>query len=270
MTTPIMACYKAYQPLKKKIVKMSRRTILIFILFSPLAAIHAQTFTVNGVSFTMINVEGGTFTMGATKEQGSSSYDWEKPAHCVTLSSYSIGQTEVTQELWQAVMGNNPSYYKSDISRPVEQVSWNDCQRFIRKLYSLTGQHFRLPTEAEWEFAARGGVNSLGYKFSGDMKLSRVAWYQGSGNPHPVGKKQPNELGIYDMSGNVWEWCQDWFDEDYYSSSPVNNPQGPSSGLWRTLRGGSWFDTSWSCRVSSRGCRAPNESSFYNGFRLAL
>ena len=155
----------------------------------------------------MVYVQGGTFMMGATSEQGSDAYDNEKPAHQVTLSSFSIGRYEVTQEEWQAVMGSNPSWFKGP-KRPVENVSWDDCQAFIKKLNEMTGKQFRLPTEAEWEFASRGGIKSQGYKYSGSNNLNSVAWYaDNSGNTtHDVGQESPNELGIYDMSGNVWEW----------------------------------------------------------------
>ena len=184
----------------------------------------------------MVFVEGGTFKMGAKGKVPLN----EKPAHQVTLTSFSIGRYEVTQEEWQAVIGSNPSYFKG-AKRPVESVSWNDCQEFIRKLNAMTGKHFRLPTEAEWEYAARGGNRSRGYKYAGSNDLNSVAWYEdNSGNQtHEVGSKQPNELGLYDMSGNVTEWCQDWYDSKYYSSSPQSNPQGPSSGTYyRVIRGG--------------------------------
>jgi len=231
-----------------------------------------RTFNVNGVSFTMVYVQGGTFTMGATSEQGSDAYSDEKPTHSVTLSSYMIGQTEVTQALWQAVMGNNPSRFTGDSRRPVEMVSWDDCQEFLRKLNSLTGQRFRLPTEAEWEFAARGGNKSNHYKYSGSKNIGDVAWYyhNSSSTTHPVGKLQPNELGIYDMSGNVYEWCSDWYGGNYYSSSPSNNPQGPSSGSFRVLRGGSWFDDTRYCRVSFRFYDYPVNRYFSIGLRLAF
>ena len=230
-----------------------------------------RTFTVNGVSFEMIAVEGGTFTMGATSEQGSDAYDDEKPAHQVTLSSYYIGKTEVTQELWQAVMGSNPSKF-SGTNLPVEKVSWEDCQSFVIKLNELTGKNFRLPTEAEWEYAARGGNKSNGFKFSGGNNIAEVAWYSGNGNKisHPVATKAPNELGIYDMSGNVWEWCSDWYSSSYYTSSSQTNPTGPNSGSYRVYRGGSWSGNDRYCRVSHRDSNYPSYRFNYLGLRLAL
>ena len=226
------------------------------------------TFTVDGVSFTMVYVPGGTFTMGATSEQDSDVYDDEKPTHNVTLSGYHIGQTEVTQALWKAVMGSNPSYFKGD-SRPVENVSWNDCQTFISRLNAKTGKNFRLPTEAEWEYAARGG-HSGGSKYAGSDNINNVAWYyDNSGREtHNVATKSPNGLGIYDMSGNVWEWCQDWYGA--YSSSSQTNPKGPSNGDDRVRRGGSWYDVAWDCRVSRRDDDSPYGSDFNLGLRLAL
>ena len=219
----------------------------------------------------MVWVPGGTFTMGATSEQGSDANDWEKPAHSVTLSGYYIGKYEVTQAQWKAVMGNNPSYFKGD-NLPVEQVSWNEVQEFIRKLNQLTGKSYRLPTEAEWEYAARGGNNSRGYKYSGSNNIGSVAWYyENSGiTTHPVGSKSPNELGIYDMSGNVWEWCQDRWASNYYSSSPQRNPKGPASGSDRVIRGGSWYDYAGSCRVSGRDGNSPVGRGYDLGFRLVL
>ena len=230
-----------------------------------------RTFTVNGVSFEMIAVEGGTFTMGATSEQGSDAYDDEKPAHQVTLSSYYIGKTEVTQELWQAVMGSNPSKF-SGTNLPVEKVSWEDCQSFVIKLNELTGKNFRLPTEAEWEYAARGGNKSNGFKFSGGNNIAEVAWYSENGNKisHPVATKAPNELGIYDMSGNVWEWCSDWYSSSYYTSSSQTNPTGPNSGSYRVYRGGSWSGNDRYCRVSQRDSNYPSYRFNYVGLRLAL
>ena len=219
----------------------------------------------------MVYVSGGTFTMGATSEQGSDAYDREKPAHSVTLSGYYIGKYEVTQELWKAVMGSNPSYYKGD-NLPVEQVSWNDVQEFLRKLNAMTGKRYRLPTEAEWEFAARGGNSSRGYKYSGGNSIGSVAWCKDNSGSrtHAVGTKSPNELGIYDMSGNVLEWCQDWYNSSYYGSSPRTNPQGPNSGSFRVYRGGSWNGGAGSCRVSNRTFITPGNRYGDLGFRLAL
>jgi len=217
----------------------------------------------------MVSVEGGTFTMGATSEQGSDADEREKPAHQVTLSSFSIGKYEVTQEEWEAVMGSNPSSFKG-AKRPLENVSWNNCQEFIRKLNQITGKKFRFPTEAEWEYAARGGNQSKHYKYAGSNDIGSVAWYDGSSGlvTHPVGQKQPNELGLYDMSGNVWEWCQDWAES--FSSSAQTNPTGPGDGSIRILRGGSWGFDVGRCRVSMRGGCPPNSGSDNFGLRLAL
>ena len=227
-----------------------------------------HTFTVNGVQFTMVEVGGGTFTMGATSEQGSDAWDEEKPAHEVTLSDYYIGQTEVTQALWEAVMGSNPSNHKGD-NLPVENVSWDDCQVFIQKLNQLTGKQFRLPTEAEWEYAARGGRKSQGYKYAGDDYIGSVAWYSGNSGyeTHPVATKQANELGIYDMSGNVWEWCSDWFGG--YQSSSQSDPQGPSSGFGRVRRGGCFYFNAGFCRVSRRSVNTPDGRLDNLGLRLS-
>ena len=229
---------------------------------------NVKTFYANGVSFEMVEVRGGTFRMGATSEQGSEISD-EKPVHSVTLSGYYIGKTEVTQALWQAVMGSNPSYFEGD-GLPVEQVSWDDCQKFIRKLNSLTGQNFRLPTEAEWEFACRGGNNSRGYKYSGSNYIDNVAWYDGNSGDktHPVATKSPNELGIYDMSGNVWEWCADWYGD--YSSGRQTNPKGPYDGSYRVRRGGCWGYGAGYCRSSYRCDGIPAYRYGYLGLRLAL
>ena len=215
----------------------------------------------------MVPVEGGTFTMGATSEQGSDVSDDEKPAHQVTLSDYYIGQTEVTQALWKAVMGSNPSDSKGD-NLPVEQVSWDDCQVFIQNLNQLTGKQFRLPTEAEWEYAARGGRKSRGYKYAGGNDIGLVAWYTGnSGNEtHTVATKQANELGVYDMSGNVWEWCSDRYGD--YRSSSQSDPQGSSSGYFRVYRGGSCYCNAGDCRVSYRFFGTPDFR--YNDLGLRL
>ena len=217
----------------------------------------------------MVKVEGSTFTMGATPEQGNDAYEYERPAHQVTLSDYYIGRYEVTQKEWQAVMGDNPSKFYGD-NLPVDYVSWNDCQDFINKLNQLTGLKFRLPTEAEWEFAARGGKQSKGYKYSGSDNAKNIAWYEkNSGSkPHQVGTKEPNELGIYDMSGNVGEWCGDWYGR--YSSSAQTNPTGPSSGSGRVLRGGGWGYDAGRCRVSNRFSFYPSGRYAYIGFRVVL
>lgn len=305
--------------------KVQELFLLPMLMLCLSASAQQQTITVtaNGVSFKMVRVDGGTFTMGATSEQGSDAYDNEKPTHKVTLSSYYIGETEVTQQLWKAVMGSNPSYFapketnaascsydsfvadakrlnakkpgtvriptrqewdavmvttNGSLKRPVEQVSWEDCQEFIRRLNRLTGRNFRLPTEAEWEFAARGGTKSRGYKYSGGNSIGAVAWYEVNADDvgkssldygiHPVKTKQPNELGLYDMSGNVWEWCQDWYGD--YSSSSQTNPTGPSSGSCRVGRGGSWGYDAWCCRVAARGSSAPSGRSNGLGLRLAF
>ena len=219
----------------------------------------------------MVYVSGGTFIMGATSEQGSDAEYDEKPVHRVTLSSYYIGKYEVTQAEWKAVMGSNPSKSKGD-NLPVECVSWYDCQKFIRKLNTISGKNFRLPTEAEWEFAARGGNNSRGYKYSGSNDIGSVAWYNGNiegwTQTHSVGLKFPNELGLYDMTGNVREWCQDWYG-DYYSSAQTN-PTGPALGSYRVLRGGGWSYVKSGCNVSNRHFGTPDKSGDDFGLRLAM
>ena len=217
----------------------------------------------------LVKVEAGSFNMGATPEMEKPHKD-ELPVHRVTLTNnYYIGKYEVTQALWQAVMGSNPSCFKGD-DLPVERVSWNDCQDFISKLNSITGKRFRLPTEAEWEYAARGGKKSRGYQYSGSNTLGDVAWYSdNSGSKtHAVGTKQPNELGIYDMAGNVDEWCQDRYGS--YSSSPQANPTGAASGSDRVTRGSDWFFLAWDCRTSCRGFRASGDRFNYLGLRLVL
>jgi formylglycine-generating enzyme required for sulfatase activity len=218
----------------------------------------------------MVYVQGGTFMMGATSEQGSDAYSDEKPVHYVTLSNYYIGKYEVTQAEWQAVMGSNPSYIKGSDNLPVENVSWNDCQTFISKLNAKTGLKFRLPTEAEWEYAARGGNKSKGYKYSGSNNVDEVAWYtSNSGSTtHAAGTKQSNELGLYDMSGNVWEWCSDWYGS--YNGSSQTNPTGANSGSCRVLRGGGWSINARYCRSSCRYDYGPDYGYSYFGLRLAL
>ena len=216
----------------------------------------------------MVEVMGGTFTMGASSEQINTAFDSEKPAHKVTVSSYSIGKFEVTQEEWVSVMGYNPSKFKG-AKRPVENVTWNECQDFIHKLNEMTGMNFRLPTEAEWEFAARGGLRSIGYLYSGGDMLDRVAWfYNNSGHSsHEVGQKLPNELGLFDMNGNVWEWCHDFYSGYGYTNQI--DPKGPTNGAFRVYRGGSWGSSDNYSRLTIRLSKLPNEPDFYIGFRLA-
>jgi formylglycine-generating enzyme required for sulfatase activity len=229
----------------------------------------------------MVFVQGGTFTMGCTSEQGKDCEDDEKPAHQVTVSSFYIGKYEVTQRLWKVFMGTTVQQQrdKADTSWPIwgegddypmYYVSWDEALDFINRLNAATGKKYRLLTEAEWEFAARGGNKSNGFKYSGSNTLDNVAWYDDNSgnNTHPVGSKSPNELGIYDMSGNVWEWCNDWYDANYYRNSIQINPQGPSSGSYRVLRGGSWRSFARNCRSANRDCLSPGFRYDY-GFRLA-
>ena len=244
-----------------------------------------RSFQVHGVSFTMIKVDGGTYTMGATSEQGNEAESNEKPRHKVTLSDYYIGQTEVTQELWQAVMGNTIQQQRDKESRsfplkgvgkdyPMYYISWYECHLFINALNSelrpqLGGKEFALPTEAQWEFAARGGTQSNNYKYSGSNNIEDVSWYGSNArsSSHPVKLKAANELGIYDMSGNVWEWCEDWYGE--YKVVGQTNPKGPSAGRSYVLRGGSWFNGASSARVTCR-VHDPGKRKFEIGLRLVL
>ena len=224
-----------------------------------------QIFTVNGVSFNMVKVNGGTFMMGS--EDG---YEDEKPVHQVTLTNdYYIGETEVTQELWEAVMGSVSCNFNDSPLLPVE-ASWTESQTFIERLNELTGLTFRLPTEAEWEFAARGGNASQGYLYSGSNNLDEVGWYNENSDSktHVVASKAPNELGIYDMSGNVWEWCQDWFDS--FSSEPQVDPTGPASASYRVKHGGAWSSDGNICRVSVRHALWEGNRGIDNGLRLAI
>ena len=220
----------------------------------------------------MVYVEGGTFMMGRTSElsgvfDDDGLYDDDKPVHHVTVSSFYIGKYEVTQCEWEAVMGRNPSNFKGS-NRPVECVSWEDCQEFIAKLNNITGKYFRLPTEAEWEFAARGGTKSKGFIYAGCNNLDEVAWYDSNsgGRTHDVGTKLPNELGLYDMSGNVCEWCSDWF--GVYSSAPQIKPKGPSSGTYRVCRGDSWSSDDVRTILSWRFCDFPEQGTRYGGLRI--
>ena len=226
----------------------------------------------------MVLVEGGTYMMGNPDRDRNDEYAEDVP-HEVTLSSFYICKYEVTEALWTAVMGSNPSKYPSGDNYPVEQVNWYDCQDFVEKLSELTGRHFRLPTEAEWEYAARGGKRSRGYRYSGSYALDEIGWHVGNAHYYKreVGTKKPNELGLYDMTGNVSEWCQDKLDTEYYHHSPSINPQGPDRSTYkdnRCFRGGSVCDDDKYDRLKvytrfSSGM-PPEEKSFYIGLRLAM
>lgn len=235
---------------------------------------------VNGIEYTFIRVDEGQFMMGGNDSSERKVDSDEKPIHSVSLKSYYIGQTEVTQDLWEYVMSNNPSGFKGK-KHPVVGITWYECKDFIERLNVMTGKQFRLPTEAEWEFAAKGGNKSLDYIYSGSNNADDVSWnvlntdytyvWDKSGNVeyiHRVASKKSNELGIYDMSGNVLEWCQDWYDENYYSVSPINNPTGPTSGEERVARGGSYGNYETACAITNRFKYLPTSTSGM-GFRLA-
>lgn len=242
----------------------------------------SQQFVVKGVPFDMILVKGGTFSMGAGAEQSYCDRD-EKPVHSVSLSTFYIGSTEVTQELWKIVMGTsieqqrdkaNPAWPLRGVgdSYPMYYVSYDEIQDFLLRLNELTGKNFALPTEAQWEYAARGGNKSAKKQFSGDDYLDNVGWYAGnaSNSVHPVAQKTPNELDIFDMSGNLWEWCSDWYSIDSYKKSVGSNPQGVDSGEDIVLRGGCIITDENSCRVSNRGHMSSNLRNSFTGFRLVL
>ena len=217
--------------------------------------------------FEMVFVKGGIFQMGSTEGESD-----EQPLHTVRVDDFYIGKYLVTQALWRAVMKNNPSYFSGCDNCPVERVSWYDVQAFIQNLNLSSAKRFRLPTEAEWEYAARGGQKSQGFKYAGSDNIDEVAWYweNSKSKIHPVGQKQANELGLYDMSGNVWEWCNDWYDPDYYQKSPENNPMGPVNGTSRVIRGGSWGVKPAFCRTTNRGDLTPDHRDIIVGFRLVL
>ena len=248
---------------------------------TPAAAldIHTGIAVIDALANDMVKVQGGTFQMGAASGDAEAR-DNEKPRHSVTLSDFYICKYEVTQELWQAVMGSTPTEHggwtaekgKGD-KYPAYNIIWNDCQTFIQKLNAKTGLKFRLLTEAEWEYAARGGNKSKGYTYSGGNALDEVAWYKDNSNNtnHVVMQKTANELGLYDMTGNVWEWCSDWYGATYYTESAgASNPIGPSTGSNRVIRGGGWSTVASLCRVSGRGGSTPDYRYNGIGFRLAL
>ena len=214
-------------------------------------------------------VKGGTFTMGCSEEQASQCLPDELPKHQVSVDGVNIGKYEVTQKQWKMVMGDNPSHFIGD-NLPVENVNQNDVLEFISKLNELTGKQYRLPTEAEWEFAARGGEKSHNFKYSGSNDIDIAAWYWGNSEftTHPVGEKAPNELGIYDMSGNVWEWCSDWY--ALYSNEIQTNPTGPAAGTCKVARGGSWGNNLREWHVSARLNENPETRNNCIGFRLVL
>ena len=226
----------------------------------------------NDIVLKMLPVEGGTYMMGHGKNDGTRYHcESAEPAHRVTVSDFYLGQFEVTQKLWNAVMDANPSKWQDNDSLPVESVSWNDVQVFVARLSQVTGYRFRLPTEAEWEYAARGGKKSKGYAYPGTtLGLADYAWLgSNSGNrTHPVGRKLPNELGFYDMGGNVWEWCSDWAAP--YTPDEQHNPQGPTTGENKIARGGCMISPSWGCAVSDRCWYLPDHGYGFYGFRLAL
>jgi formylglycine-generating enzyme required for sulfatase activity len=229
-----------------------------------------RTFKDPYTGMEFVFIKGGCYEMGDTFGDGNKN---EKPSHNVCIDDFYLGVYEVTQGQWGKVMGNNPSHFRKGNNYPVEQVSWEDVQQFINRLNNQTGRNYRLPTEAEWEYAARSGGKKEKYAgTSQEDELKEYVWYAQNSDlqTHPVGQKRPNGLGLYDMIGNVGEWCADWYDEDYYENSPSNNPKGPSSGTYRVLRGNSYLTYSWLVRASTRGGATPSIRINYNGFRLGF
>lgn len=260
-----------------KIVLLVCTSIVFNFQFSTYNSARAQDSVVvvdlpEGQHLELVWVEGGSFTMGSNSARGvSHNYEASRPEHSVTVDGFFMGRLEVTQGVWKAVMGENPSKFSSNDSLPVEQVLWADAQQFVTLLSQMTGRRFRLPTEAEWEFAARGGVKSNGTIFPGTAKnLNDVGWYcvNSENITHPVGRKLPNELGLYDMAGNVLEWCSDWYGS--YTESPQVNPRGPRQGDSRIQRGGCINSPSWGCAVSDRNWYLPDRGYGFCGFRLVL
>ena len=267
-TYTLRAQKEGYADCIKEIVEViSNRILLLNIKMSEenYLAESDYTLTTFGLNMEMVYVEGGTFEMGATAEQGNDAQDDEYPVRTIKLDGYHIGKYEVTQAQWKAVMGTDPSKSKGD-NFPVENVRWYDAQSFCQKLSEATGRKYVLPTEAQWEYAARGGNKSQHYKYAGSNDIDEVAWYyyyNSSDGTHPVGTKKANELGLYDMSGNVWEWCSDWYGN--YDANDTDNPQGSANGSYRVIRGGGRSYAARNCRVSNRSYGTP-----YNcGFRVA-
>ncbi len=247
--------------------------LTIFVLSLTASFVNADTALykdpATGIEF--VNVKGGCFEMGDT---GRGRDTDRGPIHTVCVDDFYMGKFEVTQKQWIAVMGNNPSYYNKGGNYPVERINFHEVQAFIERLNKLTGKKYRLPTEAEWEYAARGRGKKVHYAGTNSgHDLHAYAWYkENSGRKtHPVGTRQPNELGLYDMSGNVWEWVSDWYDPDYYRISQKDNPKGPNNGTKRVLRGGSWFSDANYLHTANRG-RAGEVARYSGicGFRLAL
>ncbi len=248
---------------------MSRflQTLLLCLFGSSLALAQSTNF------MKMVYVEGGTFNMGGSDDESNSD---EKPVHKVTLRSFYMGQYEVTVAQYRSYcretgvsMPAAPSWGWRD-NDPIVNVNWNEAKDFADWLSEKTDRTYRLPTEAQWEYAARGGRRSQGKTYAGSNSLELVGWFEGnSGNQtHPVGQKKPNELGIYDLSGNAWEWCRDWYDPDYYSKSPATNPVNQTALTDRVLRGGSWYFASRPCRSANRSDNTPKARSGLIGFRL--
>ncbi len=243
--------------------------VALSLLFLGCTEKEQQTrFTVNGVTFDMVTIQGKAYSMGDLVELDDDVLGDASPSHAVHIKNFQIGKNEVTQGLWKAVMGENPSHFKGD-NLPVECVSWDDCQTFIKKLNRLTGKRFRMPTEAEWEFVARGANVPIATPYSGGFKGPTVAWClaNSDGTTHPVCSLLANEVGVYDMSGNVLEWCSDWYGK--YSEDHKKNPTGPKEGTYRVTRGGSWNQIDKYCRVSIRNYCNPDCRSSEVGLRLA-
>uniref|UniRef100_UPI0039A4F2DD formylglycine-generating enzyme family protein n=1 Tax=Ornithobacterium rhinotracheale TaxID=28251 RepID=UPI0039A4F2DD len=254
-----------FKELKKLILEREENNIQHFSMQKE-SGFSKLILKINELEIEFIPVTGSLFNMG--NKEGD---DDEKPLHMVRVKDFYIGKTEVTQELYRTIMKKNPSEFNCDFC-PVERVSWLDTQEFIKKLNQITGLKFRLPSEAEWEFSAKGGKKSKRFDYSGGNEINKIAWNasNSSGRSHPVSEKEPNELGISDMTGNVWEWCQDWYEPDYYQFSPKNNPVNTNLGSSRVLRGCSWRNNEDKCRVTYRFGYSPTDRRSNVGFRLVL